>query len=269
MKVNLCQFSVGHKSINQAIKKLKNTIERHALKYEVILLPELWISGLSKEKIFQFALEKEKILEQLKLISQKYCVNIVTTLPIFSTTNKDKLVNKLMFISHKDDRLINYEKIHLFPLTHENKYFIPGSTLSLLNFGMVKIGFAICYDIRFPELFRQYALNGADIIFVTSCFPKPRLIHWQTLLRSRAIENQIFIVAVNAVGEDQIDGENIFYFGHSMVINPMGDILLELDENETSKSLKINLTETQKSREKINYSQDLRSNYHNIKIFEY
>ena len=89
-------------------------------------------------------------------------------------------------------------------------------------------GGAICYDLRFPELFRRYALDGALFCLLPSEWPHPRLAHWRTLLRARAIENQMFVVACNRVVET---GDNRF-FGHSAVIDPWGETLVEGDESE-------------------------------------
>ena len=79
-------------------------------------------------------------------------------------------------------------------------------------------GLAICYDLRFPELFRRYALEGARLLILPAAWPHPRRMHWRTLLRSRAIENQWFVAACNRVGTT----EDVSFFGASAVIDPWG-----------------------------------------------
>ena len=88
---------------------------------------------------------------------------------------------------------------------------------------------AICYDLRFPELFRKYALGGAKVVFLMAEWPWPRLAHWQTLLKARAIENQCFVVACNRVGKS---GEWSF-FGHSGIYDPSGELLAGAADDET------------------------------------
>ena len=87
---------------------------------------------------------------------------------------------------------------------------------------------AICYDLRFPEIFRQYALAGARIIFLPLEWPRPRLAHWRTLLRAWAVENQLFVIACNRVGRT---GNNDF-FGHSAIIDPWGKTVVEGNEEQ-------------------------------------
>ena len=86
----------------------------------------------------------------------------------------------------------------------------------------------ICYDIRFPELARKLALGGAKILFVPAEWPHPRLHHWRTLLTARAIENQMYVIACNRTGQSGNDR----FFGHSMIIDPWGEIIAEGDEEE-------------------------------------
>lgn len=85
---------------------------------------------------------------------------------------------------------------------NEDKHFVQGNELKTFKTKYGEIGIELCYDIRFPELTRKLTLLSAKIIFIPSEFPRPRLDHWITLLKARAIENQIFVVAVNRIGRD-------------------------------------------------------------------
>lgn len=122
----------------------------------------------------------------------------------------------------------DYSKIHLFRLMDEEKFLQSGDKLGRLELDGVPAGMMICYDIRFPELSRKLALGGAQVLFVPAEWPNPRLHHWRTLLMARAIENQMFVISCNRVG---ISGTTEF-FGHSMVIDPWGEVLAEGDESE-------------------------------------
>jgi predicted amidohydrolase len=112
----------------------------------------------------------------------------------------------------------------------------------------------ICYDIRFPELARTLALGGAKVLFVPAEWPHPRLHHWKTLLTARAIENQMFVVACNRVGRS-VDTD---FFGHSLVLNPWGETLVEGDETERILQATLELDEVDRVRKTIPIFEDRR-----------
>jgi predicted amidohydrolase len=121
----------------------------------------------------------------------------------------------------------SYSKVHLFRLMSEDQYLTAGEELAIVDFAGVKAGLAICYDLRFPEIFRRYALDGAQMVFLPSEWPHPRLAHWQTLLRARAIENQLFMIACNRTGKSR----ETAFFGHSCMIDPWGESVIEGGES--------------------------------------
>jgi omega-amidase len=112
----------------------------------------------------------------------------------------------------------------------------------------------ICYDIRFPELARTLALDGAKILFVPAEWPHPRLHHWRTLLMARAIENQMFVVSCNRVGTSG----STHFFGHSLIIDPWGEIIAEGAEHEEIITAALDLTEVDKVRGRIPVFEDRR-----------
>jgi len=120
----------------------------------------------------------------------------------------------------------------------------------LVQMGDCKLGMSICYDIRFPHLYREYALNGAHVLSGPAAFTRQTgRAHWHILQRSRAIENGAFIISA-AQGGDHEDGRETY--GHSMIINPWGEILAELPHEEPGFiTAEINLNEVSKARQKI------------------
>jgi predicted amidohydrolase len=140
-----------------------------------------------------------------------------------------------------------YRKIHRFGPMHEDVWLSAGCTPGLFELPWGKTGIAICYDLRFPELFRHYALAGARLILLPSQWPRPRLHHWRTLVQARAIENQCFIVALNRSGRD---AHNIFA-GHSMVVGPWGDIIAEAGAEPELLMATIDLDEVEVARARI------------------
>lgn len=156
------------------------------------------------------------------------------------------MANTLFYISADGSVAGRYRKIHLFSLFREDRHVEPGERVEVIATEFGKVGFGICYDLRFPELFRKNAAAGAVLQILPAAFPHPRLEHWRTLVRARAIENQCFFVAVNQVGNE--GGETaadaagaIRYFGHSMVVDPWGAILVEGEEAEALLTVDLDL----------------------------
>ncbi len=148
--------------------------------------------------------------------------------------------NGARFLNHADliapdgDIVASYDKIHLFdifldgkPPTGESRRYGPGDRAVLAETPWGPLGMSVCYDLRFPHLYRDYAQAGATMLFVPSAFTVPTgRAHWETLLRARAIENGAFVIAAAQAGSHD-DGR--VTYGHSMIINPWGEVLAELD----------------------------------------
>lgn len=148
-----------------------------------------------------------------------------------------------------------YRKTHLFRLMQEEQYLAPGPAAVTAELPWGRTGLAICYDLRFPELFRGYALAGARLMVIPAEWPHPRRSHWRTLLRARAIENQCFVAACNRVGESN----GTQFFGASTVISPWGETLVEAGEVETLLTVTIDLNEADRARTRIPVFADRRT----------
>ena len=191
---------------------------------DLAVLPEMWTSGFAYKNLNELALRTEGILEELLTLSKDLKLVIVGSMP---EPNGDKVFNTVYIVDN--GRLAGvYRKIHLFSLLGEDRAFSGGDSWLLADTSLGKVGVIICYDLRFPELSRRLALEGAQVICVPAQWPKPRQEHWRTLLRARAIENQLFVVASNACG---IIGK-LDFFGMSMIIDPKGEVLADAGETE-------------------------------------
>lgn len=191
---------------------------------ELLLLPELWSTGYVLDRAQDLATSLgEGILAELAQIAARYRIGLygstLVRLP-------ESVGNTAVLIDPVGKQLGEYSKIHLFGLMDEPLYLTAGKRPTVLDTPWGRVGLAICYDLRFPELFRSYALLGVEVVLLVAEWPMPRLAHWQTLLRARAIENQMFLIACNRTGT----GGSTTFFGHSTVIDPWGEILLEADE---------------------------------------
>ena len=137
--------------------------------------------------------------------------------------------NTAIAIGRYGEILARYAKIHLFTPGHEDHAFSPGTRLTTFTFAGVRFGLAICYDLRFPEIFRLYRRESVDAVIVPAAWPESRLHHWELFIRSRAAENQMYIVGVNTTGTNPVDR----YAGMSMTADPYGTIIAKAGkENE-------------------------------------
>lgn len=140
---------------------------------------------------------------------------------------ENKFHNTLVMAKPNGEVHGTYRKIH--PFQEEREVFEGGNVMALFECSGIKVGVEICYDIRFPEVTRKLALEGAEIVLIPAAFPDPRSEHWNTLVRARAIENQLFVAATNRIGFS-FDGKT--YFGHSQVVDPWGVVLTRLNSEE-------------------------------------
>lgn len=206
---------------------------------QLVLLPEccLFFGGKDKDQL-ALALENQKTNElktRLGKLAMKYNIFLVAgSIPVLSN-QQDKFTNSCFVFSPEGLELGDYDKIHLFDVAVqdneknycESRYAKAGDHVSVVDVAGVKVGLSICYDLRFPELFRQLCQQGAKIITVPSAFTRVTgAAHWQTLLQARAIENQVYIVAAGQEGV-HLNGRETW--GHSMIISPWGEILTQLD----------------------------------------
>ncbi|NRP69972.1 Hydrolase [Ensifer psoraleae] len=143
-----------------------------------------------------------------------------------------KIANRGFLFGPDGVKICDYDKIHMFDVDLENgeswresAAYRPGATARVADLSFGKLGFSICYDVRFPELFRQQAVVGAEIMSVPAAFTKQTgEAHWEILLRARAIENGFFVIAAAQAGKHE-DGRETF--GHSMIVDPWGRVLAE------------------------------------------
>ncbi|MGQ0613224.1 MAG: nitrilase-related carbon-nitrogen hydrolase [Planctomycetaceae bacterium] len=119
--------------------------------------------------------------------------------------------------------LARYSKLHPFRVAGEHEHYVRGDEMPVIPVRGFQIAMLICYDLRFPEAFRDAALRGADLFLVLANWPAERIAHWSTLLRARAIENQAYVVGVNRVGKDPAHS----YPGLSLAVDPLGEVLRE------------------------------------------
>ena len=226
MKIKIFQFKVVDGDVKTNMNKVSSLFAKTNLnETDVVVLPEMWTSGYDLKNIDDHA---AKNLEPVKTFISKLAAEHNVTVAAGSIPNKysdDDVYNTAFTIDHQGHLIHEYSKIHLVPMLNEPEFLAGGNKAAeVFEINGEKCGFVICYDLRFPEIFRDLSLSGAKIIFVAAEWPIERTEHWMTLLKARAIENQCYIVASNTIGS-QSDGT--VFAGKSMIVNPFGEIMAE------------------------------------------
>lgn len=222
MRVCALQLDVskGGRDANHAAVRRLAAKAKALCSPDVIVLPELWSTGYALDRAAGLADEHGDAVFLGGLARE-----LGTAFAGGSVLANDggSFFNRAQVISREGNCISSYDKIHLFRLMDEDSFLTPGSRLSLFPLGGLNCASVICYDIRFCELPRRLAVEGAECLFVSAEWPIPRVEHWRTLLQARAIENQMFVAACNRCGVT----EGTEFAGHSMLIAPDGTVLAE------------------------------------------
>ena len=200
LSVSLGQIDVALGQPEQNLARVRAmTAEAQGRGSELVVFPELWSTGYDLERVQEHAAPVDRgIFAETAGIASEHAIYVLGSL--LENTGQGYR-NTAVIFSPEGQLAGQYSKAHLFRPMEEDTSLVAGDEAPIFDLPWGKSALAICYDLRFPELFRQYALGGAKIVFLVAEWPYPRLMHWQTLLQARAIENQFFVVACNRVGE--------------------------------------------------------------------
>jgi len=252
LTISLAQIDIALGRPEENLAKVEGMIAEASQRgSQIVLLPELWSTGYDLERAEEHARTTERLLARLTDLAKEHSLFIIGSL---LSAKEGHLYNRATILSPKGVLVGEYRKIHLFRLMEEEKYFAPGTETPVFDFPWGKGALAICYDLRFPELFRKYALGGARIVFLPAEWPYPRLEAWRILLRARAIENQFFMVGCNRVGKSK----GKVFFGCSSIYDPWGEPVLEGGEEEGLLTAEIDLDEVDEARREIPIFEDRR-----------
>ncbi len=224
IKAGFVQFDVVYGDLDKNFEKVRQGIEELGLKkVEIAVLPEMWSCGFDYIALEEHAEKTPDLLKKLSELAIEKNMVIAGSLP---EMEEGKIYNTL-YVIEKDGKVKgSYRKIHLFSHSGEHRKFERGGRAVVLDTSVGRLGLLICYDLRFPELGRALADMGADIFIVCAQWPSPRQVHWETLVKARAIENQLFVIACNRVGSDELE-----YRGGSMIVSPKGKVLAGAEDD--------------------------------------
>jgi predicted amidohydrolase len=250
MYLNLVQYSPVWENKETNKEKLIKLLSGNLIEESVLILPEMTLTG--------FTMNSSTFAEDLKgesfqFYSKIALENNVHVLGGLIEKENVAYYNTLVHINPLGELLASYRKIHPFSYSSENKFYTAGIKTVITEINGWKTGLSICYDLRFPELFRQYAKKRVELIIVIANWPNTRIGQWKTLLSARAIENQCYVAAVNRVGNHL----KLHYNGYSSVHDPMGNEIASLPDLERVISVDISKENVIQVRSKFPFLEDI------------
>ena len=254
-KLAICQLKVvdnKEANINQALKMIESSAKNSA---DMIILPEMFNCPYDTAKFKEYAEIKEKS-KTLKAISKAAKNNnVLIVAGSIPELNNDKIYNSCFIFNNTGEIVGEYRKMHLFDIDTPEINFKESDTLSagnqigVFDTEFTRIGIAICYDMRFPELLRIITLKGALLTIIPGAFNMiTGPAHWEILIRSRAIDNQLFVAAASPARNEELP---YVAYGNSMVLDPWGNVLARASEKEEIIYSEINLENLKKVRREL------------------
>jgi omega-amidase len=253
LNISLAQMNIALGDVARNFRKMQEWSAEAARRgSHLVVFPELWSTGYALDQAKELAsVLNGGMFSQVTTVAQQNKIAVVGS--ILEKRGVEVANSAAMFTPN--GRLMGvYRKIHLFRLFEEEKWLSPGNATLSMELPWGETALAICYDLRFPELFRQYAVNGAKMIILPAEWPLTRVEHWRALLVARAIENQCFMIATNAAGDT---GGTVFG-GHSMIVDPWGKIVIEGGEDPMLLTAEIDLDLVDEVRGRIPVFEDRR-----------
>ena len=217
---------------------------------DLLLLPELWLHGYDLERAEEWAAPLgEGGFAHMAALAREFDLHVTGSV---LEQHTDGISNTSALYTPNGALLGTYRKIHRFRLMQEHEYLFPGDHATLCSTPWGPTGMAICYDLRFPELFRAMALAGAVLFVVPAQWPVKRIEAWLLLARARAVENELFVAACNRVGTDG----QVEFSGRSCIVDPWGNLLVGGDGQEQLLVAQADLEEVRKVRRYLTIYQD-------------
>lgn len=253
MKIHLIQYAPVWENKEENKLKIYSLLFdkiRAADVPQIIVMPEMTLTG--------FTMKSSEFSEEITGDAFNFYKEIAVKHSSFIAAGLiekagDKFYNTLIIVNPKGNLIGSYRKIHPFSYSTEDQFYSKGKEPVIVEIDGWKVGLSICYDLRFPELYRHYGKQRTDLIINIANWPVTRIEHWRTLNKARAIENQCYFAGVNRAGDDV----NVKYNGQSGVYDPMGNLITELTETETVITAELNKYIVAETRAKFPFLQDI------------
>jgi omega-amidase len=226
VRIALAQVTPVWEDPDATLRKVEPLIAKAAAEGALIVcFPEQFATGWDPGSGTNSQAPDGEIFHTLSGYAKRYNIAVLGSLRL---QEEGKLFNACIVAGRDGSLLAGYRKVHLFSPLAEGASYHPGANIAMFRIGDITFGIAICYDLRFAPLFRVYASAGADCMLVPSAWPASRMDAWELFIRTRAIENQMFVAGINTVGITPVD----WYSGNSMVAGPTGNIIVRAPDKE-------------------------------------
>jgi len=251
MKLSFVQYNPIWENKEENQKKLFSILKEQYTDSDILIFPEMTLTGFSMNSAQLCESSDGETIAFFKKFALIYQTDVFGG---YILEENKKFYNSLVHINYFSEVKKTYNKIHPFSYAGESKFYSGGDDPTITHVGDWKIGLSICYDLRFPELYRKYGKEKVHLMIDIANWPVPRIAHWRALLKARAIENQCYMVGVNRVGSDP----KANYNGYSSVFDPMGEELLAVENAEGFYSTEISLEKVEQTRNHFPFLQDIK-----------
>jgi predicted amidohydrolase len=256
MKVYCCQFDIVWENKPANYSRVEALVaEAKVEPGSLVVLPELFATGFSMN-VANCAEAAGGVTDTfLSRLAQKLGAFVMGGVGASGAAGRGR--NEAVVYSPAGECVARYVKMQPFTHGGEGKSYEAGNGIVTFPWQGFTVAPFVCYDLRFPELFRAAMRRGATLMTVIASWPVARIHHWVTLLQARAIENQAFVVGVNRVGTDPA----LTYTGRSLIVNPNGEILADAGGAEAVVSAEVQVEEVRAYRAKLPFLQDMRPEF--------
>jgi predicted amidohydrolase len=253
MRILGIQLDSQWESVSANLAKLDAMLKRAGTATnEMVVLPEMFATGFTMNTTAATA-KFDAIGSHLRSLAARHGCCIVAG----AAASGDGGPENRAVVFGPTGELATYSKLHPFSLGGEKQHYRAGRKIITFDWQGFVVAPIICYDLRFPEIFRAAATRGVTLFTVIANWPISRAEHWMTLLRARAIENQAYVIGVNRVGRDP----NTLYGGRSVVVDPMGIVRADAGDAETTLSCEIDPAAVAETRAKFPFLADRRTDF--------
>lgn len=250
MKIGLVQYNPVWENKEENKRKLDGLLQASRENYSLLIFPEMTLTGFTMNSEAFAEEEGGNSCQYFSEIARRHKSEVIAG---FIEKTDSKIYNSLVHYGLDGTLKSKYRKIHPFSFSGENIHYTRGEKPVISSTDEWKIGLSICYDLRFPELFRTYAKERAELMVVIANWPVKRIEHWKALLKARAIENQCYVAAVNRVGTDPGNEYN----GFSSIISPLGEELVAVADKEMISGTDISLDGLMDVRKRLPFLNDM------------
>lgn len=249
IKIGLVQYAPVWENKAESIEKIKTLVNEVSI-IDLLIFPEMTLTGFTmKSDKFTEDLTGASFLFFSSLAKEKKCAVMYGVIE----KGKRKNFNTLVHLNNQGKIITTYRKIHPFSYSKENIFYGKGKEIITTKVKGLRIGLSICYDLRFPELYRFHAKEKVHLIVDIANWPDTRIEHWRALLKARAIENQCYTIGVNRVGDDP----KLHYNGFSSVFDPMGNEIVSVGNEEKIIIAEIDRNYVNDVRKKLPFLKDI------------